>query len=70
VRVTADTDGELTFESNCLLYRTRLKSEEDRWIGLRRDKLRRDPDTGFKIGGRYIYLEQTLPLSRNLSNFF
>jgi biphenyl 2,3-dioxygenase subunit beta len=70
IRITDDDGGELAAESNFLLYRTRLKSEEDQWIGLRRDRLRRDPRTGFKIARRHILLEQTLLLSRNLSNFF
>lgn len=70
VRIVDDLDGELTVESNFLLYRTRLKSEEDQWIGMRRDKLRRDPASRFVIASRHIFLEQTLLLSRNLSNFF
>jgi len=70
IRVTEDDGTELAAESSFLLYRTRLKSEEDQWTGLRRDRLRRDPETGFKIASRHILLEQTLLLSRNLSNFF
>jgi biphenyl 2,3-dioxygenase beta subunit len=46
-----------------------LKSEEDQWIGSREDTLRR-VDGLLMIAGRTIYLEQTLLLSRNLSNFF
>ncbi len=69
VRVVEDTGPELSVESNFHLYRTRLKSEEDSWIGSRRDLLRRDGDS-FLIATRTIMLEQTLLLSRNLSNFF
>lgn len=69
VRVVEDTSGELTVESNFHLYRTRLKSEEDSWIGSRRDVLRRADDS-FLIVKRTIMLEQTVLLSRNLSNFF
>ena len=69
VRVIEDNGEELTVESNFHLYRTRLKSEETSWIGMRRDKLRR-AEGSFRIAGRTIYLEQTLLLSRNLSNFF
>jgi hypothetical protein len=50
-------------------YRTRLRSEEDSWIGSRRDVLRR-VDGSFRIADRKIFLEQTVLLSRNLSNFF
>lgn len=69
VRVVEDTGVELTVESNFHLYRTRLKSEEDSWIGSRRDVLRRSGDS-FLIAKRTIMLEQTVLLSRNLSNFF
>ena len=68
VRVLEDGD-ELAVESNFHLYRTRLDSEEDSWIGLRRDRLRR-VDGKLRIARRHIFLEQTLILSRNLSNFF
>ena len=69
VRVLAEAGDELTVEANFLLYRTRLNSEEDTWIGRRRDTLRRADDS-FKIARREVYLEQTVLLSRNLSNFF
>ena len=69
VRVVDDTGDELTVESNFHLYRTRLKSEEDSWIGSRHDVLRRAGES-FLIAKRTIMLEQTVLLSRNLSNFF
>jgi 3-phenylpropionate/cinnamic acid dioxygenase small subunit len=49
--------------------RTRLNSEEDSWIGRREDVLRRDGDS-FRIANRKIFLDQTVLLARNLSNFF
>ena len=69
VRVSDDDGAELTAESNFHLYRTRLNSEEDSWIGSRRDRLRRT-DENFQIASRTIYLEQTVLLSRNLSSLF
>lgn len=69
VRVTDDDGTELEVTSNFHLYRTRLKSEEDSWIGSRRDTLRRVGAT-FQIAARTIFLEQTVLLSRNLSVFF
>ena len=69
VRVVADDGHELDVASNFHLYRTRLKSEEDSWIGSRRDLLSR-VDGELRIARRTVYLEQTLLLSRNLSNFF
>jgi biphenyl 2,3-dioxygenase subunit beta len=69
VRVVDDDGHELTVHSNFHLYRTRLKSEEDSWIGSRHDVLRRT-DAGLRIAQRTIYLEQTVLLSQNLSSFF
>jgi biphenyl 2,3-dioxygenase beta subunit len=69
VRVLAVEGEELTVESNFHLYRTRLESEEDSWIGRRRDHLRR-VDGALRIAERHVFLDQTLILSRNLSNFF
>jgi 3-phenylpropionate/cinnamic acid dioxygenase small subunit len=69
VRVLEVRSEELHVESNFHLYRTRLKSEEDSWIGSRRDTLRR-AGSSFQIAKRAIYLEQTVLLSRNMSNFF
>lgn len=69
VRIVEDDGNELDVESNFHLYRTRLKSEEDSWIGRRQDTLRR-VDGSFQIVRRTVLLDQTLILSRNLSNFF
>ena len=54
---------------NFHVYRTWLNSEEDSWIGRREDVLRRDGDA-FRIANRKIFLDQTVLLARNLSNFF
>jgi biphenyl 2,3-dioxygenase beta subunit len=69
VRILKDDGRTLEVESNFHLYRTRLNSEETSWIGSRRDVLRRVEGT-FQIVDRKIFLEQTVLLSRNLSNFF
>lgn len=69
VRITEDRDDELDVQSNFILYRTRLKSEETTWIGSRHDLLRRHRGS-FLIARRHILLEQTVLLSQNLSNFF
>jgi biphenyl 2,3-dioxygenase beta subunit len=69
IRIVRDNGRELEVESNFHVYRTRLNSEETSWIGSRRDLLRR-VDRSFQIADRRIFLEQTVLLSRNLSNFF
>ena len=63
-------DGEdVTVHSNFKLYRTRLNSEEDSWIGRREDMVRR-VDGHFKLARRHIFLEQTVILSQNMSSLF
>ena len=69
IRILKDDGRTLEVESNFHLYRTRLNSEETSWIGSRRDVLRR-VEGSFQIVDRKIFLEQTVLLSRNLSNFF
>jgi 3-phenylpropionate/cinnamic acid dioxygenase small subunit len=71
IDVIEDDGSVMTVGSNFLLYRTRLNSEEDTWIGSRRDTLRRtEHGARFQIAERKILLEQTVLLARNLSNFF
>ena len=63
-------DGEeVTVGCNFHLYRTRLNSEEDSWIGRRVDVLRRAGGE-FRLARRHIYLEQTVLLAQNLSTLF
>lgn len=69
VQILDERDEEIEVTSNFHVYRTRLNSEEDNWIGHREDLLRRD-GTSFRIANRKIFLEQTVLLARNLSNFF
>lgn len=69
VRIVDRTEDEVTVSSNFQLYRTRLGSEEDSWIGRREDVLRR-VDGGFRLARRHIFLEQTVILSQNLSSLF
>jgi 3-phenylpropionate/cinnamic acid dioxygenase small subunit len=69
VRIISVEGGELTVSVNFQLYRSRLNSEEDSWIGRREDLLRRE-DGVLKLARRYIFLEQTVILSQNMSNFF
>ncbi|WP_260684562.1 3-phenylpropionate/cinnamic acid dioxygenase subunit beta [Rhodococcus sp. KBS0724] len=69
IRVEDAGGFELLAHSNFHLYRTRLKSEIDEWVGRREDVLRR-VDGQLKIAKRFVYLDQTILQSANLSNFF
>ena len=65
----AGDGAEVTVASNFHLYRTRLDSEEDSWIGRREDVLRR-VDGEFRLARRHVFLEQTVILAQNLSSLF
>lgn len=69
LRITGMAGDEVSVACNFQLYRTRLNSEEDSWIGRREDLLRR-VDGRFKLARRHIFLEQTLILSQNMSSLF
>ena len=69
VSVMEVVDDVISVTANFHLYRTRLNSEEDSWIGRREDKLRRTQG-GFELVQRHIYLEQTVILAQNMSIFF
>lgn len=69
LRIIGLHGDEITTTVNFQLYRTRLNSEEDSWIGRREDTLRR-VDGRLMLARRHIFLEQTVILSQNLSSFF
>ena len=69
VRILNIEGNEILTTCNFQLYRTRLNSEEDSWIGRREDLLRR-VDGGLKLARRHIFLEQTVILAQNMSNLF
>ncbi len=60
---------EVTAASNLLVYRSRLDTDEDWWVGRRIDRLR-VVDGGWKLARREVYLDQTVLKSKNLSTFF
>ena len=69
VRILDVAGDDILVSVNFHLYRTRLDSEEDSWIGRREDLLRRNGDA-FKIARRHIFLDQTVILSQNMSSIF
>jgi len=69
LRILALDGDEITTTVNFQLYRTRLNSYEDSWIG-RRDGIRRRVAGRFMLARRHIFLEQTVILSQNMSSFF
>jgi len=69
IRILRCEGDEILTTCNFQLYRTRLNSEEDSWIGRREDLLRR-VDGELKLARRHIFLEQTVILAQNMSNLF
>jgi 3-phenylpropionate/cinnamic acid dioxygenase small subunit len=69
VRILGVDGDEILVGLNFQLYRTRLDSEEDSWLGRREDRLRREAGA-LKLAQRHIYLDQTVILAQNMSNLF
>jgi len=68
VRVKKDDGQEVEVESNFLVYRTRMETDKDLFVGTRRDVLRRSGG-GFKIARRTIILDQAVLDAKNISIF-
>ena len=68
VRIKSDNGSELEVLSNFLVYRTRMETDQDIFVGARRDILRRVNDS-FKIAKRTIILDQAVLNAKNISVF-
>jgi 3-phenylpropionate/cinnamic acid dioxygenase small subunit len=60
---------EVKVYSNFMVYRSRAETEQDFYVGARRDVLRRVAGA-WKIAGRKITLDQNVLLAKNVSIFF
>ena len=69
VRITEVSGDDITLDACFHLYRTRLNSETDSWIGRRIDVVRRTA-AGFRLAKRHLFLDQTVILSKNMSTLF
>ena len=68
VRIKNDDGSEMEVHSNFLVYRTRMETDQDTFVGTRRDILRRVNDS-FKIAKRTIILDQAVLSAKNISIF-
>ncbi len=68
VRVKRDDGDELAVSSYFYVYKSRLESTEDVYIGERLDTLRRVGDS-FQIASRIVRLDQTVVMVKNISIF-
>lgn len=64
-----DAAVEVKVYSNFMVYRSRAETEQDFYVGARRDVLRRVAGA-WKIAGRKITLDQNVLLAKNVSIFF
>jgi len=64
-----DARSELKAYSNFIVYRSRSETEQDFYVGARRDVLRRI-DGDLKISSRKLILDQNVLLAKNVSIFF
>jgi 3-phenylpropionate/cinnamic acid dioxygenase small subunit len=64
-----DAESELEVYSNFIVYRSRSETEQDFYVGARRDVLRR-VDGAWKIARRKLILDQNVLLVKNVSIFF
>ena len=64
-----DGAAEVKVYSNFMVYRSRAETEQDFYVGARRDVLRRIAGA-WKIAGRKITLDQNVLLAKNVSIFF
>jgi biphenyl 2,3-dioxygenase beta subunit len=68
VRVKNDDGNEIEVHSNFLVYRTRMDTNQDLFVGMRKDILRR-VNGGFRIARRTIILDQAVLTAKNISIF-
>lgn len=68
VRIKKDDGNEIEAHSNFLVYRTRMETDKDMFVGTRQDILRR-ADGSFKIARRTIILDQAVLDAKNISVF-
>ncbi len=64
-----ETEAEIRVYANFIVYRSRAASEEDFYVGARRDVLRREGG-GWKIAYRQLILDQNVLSAKNVSIFF
>jgi 3-phenylpropionate/cinnamic acid dioxygenase small subunit len=64
-----DAPAEIRAFSNFIVYRTRAETEQDFYVGARRDRLRRSAGA-WQLAERRIVLDQNVLLAKNVSIFF
>lgn len=68
IRIKNDDGAEIGVHSNFIVYRTRMETDQDMFVGTRQDVVRR-VEGGFKIAKRTIILDQAVLAAKNISVF-
>jgi 3-phenylpropionate/cinnamic acid dioxygenase small subunit len=68
IRIKKDDGAAIEVHSNFLVYRTRMESDKDMFVGTRQDILRR-AGASFQIARRTIVLDQAVLDAKNISVF-
>ena len=68
IRIKKDDGNDIEVHSNFLVYRTRMETDKDMFVGARQDILRR-VNGSFKIARRTIILDQAVLDAKNISVF-
>ena len=66
---SGDAATEIVVRCNFIVYKSRSETEQDFYVGARRDVLRR-VDGAWKIAARKLTLDQNILLAKNISIFF
>ena len=69
VRILEVEGEEITLEASFHLYRSRLESDVDSWVGRRVDVLRR-VGVSFQLVKRHLFLDHTVIQATNMSTIF
>lgn len=69
VQILSESPTEITAKSRFVVYRNRVETETDFFVGKREDVLRR-VDGSWKIARREITLDQNVLMAKNLTVFF
>lgn len=69
VQLLAESPDEVTVKSRFLVYRNRVETETDFFVGKREDVIRREGGA-WKIARRKITLDQNVLLAKNLTTLF
>ena len=64
-----EPDSEVTVYANFMVFKSRAETEQDFFVGARRDVLRR-VNGSLRIARRKLILDQTVLLAKNISIFF